>query len=307
MILFFGFLYFRIVREIARSVDLTTLDALSRTCRQFHLNLIPYRQQLVKRTLRCENEYVETVADMLQNGTAIPDSVKSVLQILNQGSVESGRLTRGKVAKCARDMVAECRKCSKVVCRVYQHQPGRVSILHANLQSMIELHDQVSDEHDAQKPNTSIMHNMSHCSDLLPFCTCFSPAYSLLPQPLTSTVTRTNTPSYRPFQLHCAGLSAHPMHLRRSRMALPSMWAHRSRERHDLPPGMGLAHAIQHIPRRPGHGNRRRLPGGEMWARRGLPRKPRDGVGGSQRGRRGNISIVRSTQPSWSSLSTFQQ
>lgn len=115
---FFEFFYFRVVREIARSVDLNTLDALSRTCRQFHLNLIPYRQQLAKQTLRCENEYVETVADLLQNGVAIPDSVKSVLRLLSQGSVESGRLTRGKVAKCARDMVGECRKCSKVVCRV---------------------------------------------------------------------------------------------------------------------------------------------------------------------------------------------
>ena len=112
---------FRIVKELARSVDLNTLHALSRTCRQFHMNLIPYRQQLAKQTLRCENEYIETVSDMLNSGAAIPDSVKSVLRLLSQRPVGSGRITRGKVGKCARDMVAECRRCSKVVCRVSQH------------------------------------------------------------------------------------------------------------------------------------------------------------------------------------------
>ncbi|KAL4896837.1 hypothetical protein BDV59DRAFT_199181 [Aspergillus ambiguus] len=106
-----------VVKEIARSVDLNTLHALSRTCRQFHANLAPYRQQLAKQTLRCENEYIETLSDLLGSGAAISDSVKSVIQLLSRGATTSGRLTSGKVAKCARDMVAECRRCSKVVCR----------------------------------------------------------------------------------------------------------------------------------------------------------------------------------------------
>ncbi|OJJ97954.1 hypothetical protein ASPACDRAFT_1857973 [Aspergillus aculeatus ATCC 16872] len=106
-----------IIKEIARAVDLNTLHALSQTCRQFHANLAPYRSLLIKQTLRCENEYIETVSDMLDSGAAIPDSVKSVLQLLSQNARASGRITTGKVAKCARDMVAECRRCSKVVCR----------------------------------------------------------------------------------------------------------------------------------------------------------------------------------------------
>ncbi|GKZ75211.1 hypothetical protein AnigIFM50267_003142 [Aspergillus niger] len=106
-----------IIKEIARSVDLNTLHALSRTCRQFHANLSPYRQQLVKQTLRCENEYIETLSDMLDSGACIPDSVKSVMRLLSQNARSSGRLTSGKISKCARDMVAECRRCSKVVCR----------------------------------------------------------------------------------------------------------------------------------------------------------------------------------------------
>ncbi|KAJ5814766.1 hypothetical protein N7474_006543 [Penicillium riverlandense] len=106
-----------IVKEIARAIDLNTLHALSRTCRQFHVNLAPFRQQLVRETLRCENEYIETVAEMLDGGAVLPDSVKSVLRLLSQGSGDPSRMTRGKVGKCARDMVGECRRCAKIVCR----------------------------------------------------------------------------------------------------------------------------------------------------------------------------------------------
>jgi hypothetical protein len=108
----------RVVKEIARSVDLNTLDALSRTCRQFRANLLPVRNQLIKETLRCENEYVETLSDLLNKGAAIPDSLRHVIQLLSQSTLKAGRLTSAKIGKCARDMVAECRRCSRVVCRV---------------------------------------------------------------------------------------------------------------------------------------------------------------------------------------------
>lgn len=106
-----------IVKEIARAIDLNTLYALSSTCRQFHVNLAPFRHQLARETLRCENEYIETLAEMLDSGSVLPDSVKSVIRLLSRPSGEQTRMTRGKVAKCARDMVGECRRCAKVVCR----------------------------------------------------------------------------------------------------------------------------------------------------------------------------------------------
>ncbi|PYH89941.1 hypothetical protein BO71DRAFT_402655 [Aspergillus ellipticus CBS 707.79] len=118
-----------IIKEIARAIDLNTLHALSRTCRQFHANLAPYRQQLVKQTLRCENEYIETLSDMLDSRAAIPHNVKSVIQLLSDNARGSGRLTRGKVAKCARDMVAECHRCSKVVCRNCTIKPPTSNML----------------------------------------------------------------------------------------------------------------------------------------------------------------------------------
>ncbi|KAJ5544754.1 hypothetical protein N7535_006860 [Penicillium sp. DV-2018c] len=107
-----------IVKEIARAIDLNTLYALSSTCRQFHVNLLPFRHQLARNTLRCENEYIETLAEMLDSGSVLPDSVKSVIRLLSGPSAGQSRLTRGKVSKCARDMVGECRRCAKVVCRV---------------------------------------------------------------------------------------------------------------------------------------------------------------------------------------------
>lgn len=55
---------------------------------------------------------------MLDAGAIVPNSVKSVLHLLSQNSHGAGRITRGKVGKCARDMVGECRRCQKIVCRV---------------------------------------------------------------------------------------------------------------------------------------------------------------------------------------------
>ncbi|KAI9367863.1 hypothetical protein BJX61DRAFT_547090 [Aspergillus egyptiacus] len=119
-----------IAKEIARSIDLNTLHALSGTCRQIYANLAPYRQQLAKQTLRCENEYIETLRGLLQSGTAIPDSAKSVIRLVSRSILSSGpQLTSGKVAKCARDMVAECRGCSKIVCRNCTTKPPNSATL----------------------------------------------------------------------------------------------------------------------------------------------------------------------------------
>ncbi|CEO59956.1 hypothetical protein PMG11_04604 [Penicillium brasilianum] len=127
-----------IVKEIARAVDLNTLHALSRTCRQFHVNLAQFRHQLVRETLRCENEYIETVADMLDGNAIIPNSVKSVLQLLSQSSGEPGRMSRGKVGRCARDMVGECRRCSKVVCRNCTIKPPSQTAMNGRIRRLCQ-------------------------------------------------------------------------------------------------------------------------------------------------------------------------
>ncbi|KAL3438549.1 hypothetical protein BDV09DRAFT_160079 [Aspergillus tetrazonus] len=172
-----------IAKEIARAVDLNTLYALSGTCRQFYANLAPYRHQLAKQTLRCENEYIETLSEMLHSGTAIPDSVKSVIRLLSRGALNSGQLTSGKIAKCARDMVAECRGCSKIVCRNCTAKPPNSATLknrirrlcttcrEAPLNSLVtsSLHAPIPSPSDTPKSSV-FLRDTCTCHDVLWLC-----------------------------------------------------------------------------------------------------------------------------------------
>lgn len=105
-----------IVSQMTRSLDLNDLDALSRTCRQFHANLLPFRRQLVRQTLRCGNE---GAASATRNRTAS----NGARRLPGTNGIDSSRMTSGRVGACARDMVAECRRCGNVVCRASPPRP----------------------------------------------------------------------------------------------------------------------------------------------------------------------------------------
>jgi hypothetical protein len=107
-----------VVRELARYLDLNTLDAVSRTCRQIRANLIPYSRQLVKRTLRCETQYNVILNELIREGVSLSEGIKLASRLINDDAPKNGRLRWGISGLCARDMVAECQRCSKVVCRV---------------------------------------------------------------------------------------------------------------------------------------------------------------------------------------------
>lgn len=107
-----------VVRELARYLDLNTLDALSRTCRQIRANLIPYSRQLVKRTLRCETQYNVILNELLREGVSLSEGTNLANQLINEDAPKNGRLRWGISGLCARDMVGECQRCSKIVCRV---------------------------------------------------------------------------------------------------------------------------------------------------------------------------------------------
>ena len=103
-----------IVIQLARSLDLNSLHALSRTCRQFRANLLQYRKQLVRQTLRCVNE---------QDGSDPHEAVREndlyrTWHISGHRGIRLGRIITGKFGACARDLVADCRRCGTVVCRV---------------------------------------------------------------------------------------------------------------------------------------------------------------------------------------------
>ncbi|QSS64484.1 hypothetical protein I7I51_01552 [Histoplasma capsulatum] len=135
-----------VVVQIARSVDLNTLDSLSMTCRQFRANLLPFRSQLVRETLRCRNEPLD---DALSNrngdgdnstvlGFAAAEDAPDVFQSFPQPTTTASsidrsssirRFTTGKVGRCARDMVAECQRCMYVYCRNCTMKPIGASLL----------------------------------------------------------------------------------------------------------------------------------------------------------------------------------
>lgn len=91
----------RIVIPLARHLDLNSLHDLSRTCRQFRANLLQCRKQLIAQSLRCSKEDDDrssTLADRLREAR--------LAWRTNGGSSYAGRITSGKVGKCARDFVS---------------------------------------------------------------------------------------------------------------------------------------------------------------------------------------------------------
>lgn len=97
--------------SIASHIDLNTLDALSSTCRQVRVNLLQFRTQLISSTLHCDNEDVELDPEHTFRYRARAAD----WYFVEGGTIGSGA---GKFGDCARDMVGECRRCGKVVCRV---------------------------------------------------------------------------------------------------------------------------------------------------------------------------------------------
>jgi len=100
------------VTQLASSLDLNSLHALSRTCRQFKANLLQYRVQLVKLTLRCTNE-----KPLPPLGDEAADPQEHRHYIMDSHVNRSGRIASGKVGACARDLVGDCRRCGRTVCR----------------------------------------------------------------------------------------------------------------------------------------------------------------------------------------------
>ncbi|KAI1372038.1 hypothetical protein F4677DRAFT_433817 [Hypoxylon crocopeplum] len=111
-----------IVMAIASSIDLNALHNLSRTCRQVRLALLQYRTTLLAHTLHCVNEDVPIDPE---------DTFRYRARAGNWYYMEDGRTGdyNGKSGSCARDMVAECRRCGTVVCRNCAIKPPAPAVL----------------------------------------------------------------------------------------------------------------------------------------------------------------------------------
>ncbi|KAF2669225.1 hypothetical protein BT63DRAFT_413680 [Microthyrium microscopicum] len=209
-----------VVSSLAQYLDLNSLHNLSRTCRQFRGTLLMYRDQLVSRTLRCINE------DQNQDsGSALAKAFvdsRSTWQTTPSENESSRRLTSGKIGKCARDMVADCRRCGTIVCRNCTAKPPPTpqladrhrrlcrACLKAPLKSLLA---PPSNSHsNPSSPSTSLHHthssphltnppNTSHPSSIHPTflrdpCNCPENTYLCLPcgrtlRPLDATYLRT--------------------------------------------------------------------------------------------------------------------
>lgn len=97
--------------SVVASIDLNTLDNLSRTCRQIHEDLLQYRKMLIVSTLHCTHE---------QLGVDPAEGLRYRARAADWGYMgDMGRSgSGGKSSQCARDLVSECRRCGTVVCRV---------------------------------------------------------------------------------------------------------------------------------------------------------------------------------------------
>lgn len=119
----------RIATAIASSLDLTDLDNLSRTCRAAHQALLQYRGALVARALRCVNEDLPVNPDDTFRYRARASNwhyMEELGRANHRGTLGHSGGYNGKSGSCARDMVAECRRCSRVVCRVSLRPSSRL-------------------------------------------------------------------------------------------------------------------------------------------------------------------------------------
>lgn len=101
-----------VVMAVAALLDLNDLDSLSRTCRGVHNSLLQYRSILLRSTLHCSYEEVPVDPESTLRYRARAGNWYYMEDTSRTGCYN------GKAGSCARDMVAKCRKCSTVICRV---------------------------------------------------------------------------------------------------------------------------------------------------------------------------------------------
>jgi len=127
--------------SLSSLLDLNDLHSLASTCRSVHESLTQYAQQLKAHSLRCINEGIPKLTDILAAETEeIPIDMPVYNTVQSTGgaalephprpaaAVSPWRRARAeglyasmgvtsKIRSCARDLVAPCRRCGTVICR----------------------------------------------------------------------------------------------------------------------------------------------------------------------------------------------
>ncbi|KAL9479639.1 hypothetical protein ACSS6W_004425 [Trichoderma asperelloides] len=115
-----AFQCYPIVVGIVSYIDLNTLDSLARASRFIHDGLIQYRASLMGATLRCSRE-----------GVAIDpeQTLRYRARATDWNYMQDDNNYNGKAGSCARDMVAECRRCADIICRNCAIKPPLIAAL----------------------------------------------------------------------------------------------------------------------------------------------------------------------------------
>ena len=90
-----------IIAQIARDLDLNSLDNISRTCRLFRALLHAHRKSLIAIALRCSSS----------------EARRNEKQKEQKDNNTHSLVTKYKRSPCAVDLVGECRRCGVLVCR----------------------------------------------------------------------------------------------------------------------------------------------------------------------------------------------
>lgn len=98
--------------SLASHLDLNDLDSLSHVCRGVHRSLLQNWSILVRSSLQCSNDELPVDPDSTLRYRARAGNLYYM-----EDTARSAQYN-GKSGSCARDLVAECRKCATVVCRV---------------------------------------------------------------------------------------------------------------------------------------------------------------------------------------------
>lgn len=101
-----------IVSALASQLDLNDVDSLSRTCRGVHDSLLLNRSIILRSSLHCSNEELP-----IDPESTLRYRARAGNWFYMEDTSRSAQYN-GKSGSCARDMVAACRKCATVICRV---------------------------------------------------------------------------------------------------------------------------------------------------------------------------------------------
>lgn len=141
-----------VAERLASYLDLTDLDSLSSTCRLVRDSLVQFAPQLKQSSLRCTFEIDEEEQEQKDAVLALQLSLEDHLNFNvgggpafpvqtypdSQSPFQSALGLTGKVSKCARDLVAPCRKCGTIVCRNCIEKPPSNVMLPGRLRRLCE-------------------------------------------------------------------------------------------------------------------------------------------------------------------------